>query len=184
MATTICVLLLALTCFSPLGWADTLTLQNNAEINGRTSYKNGTFKVIARYRSGTKTLKLDRADLRSLEVNARDFNPGEPPKDISIFVDHLTSTRNASDDSTEASGRQKAAAKAADKQGKSTAVNHPVLGAESFNPSTDDVLWLRTKSKLTGRLVSIESGNLTFESGKEERRFQLDEVATILIAPN
>ena len=161
-----------------------MTLQNNSEINGRTSYSDGTFRVVARYRSGAKTIKLDRAELRSIEVNSRDFNPGEPPKDISIFVDHSTSTRNASDDGSDASGHKRARSEMAAANDKSAAVNHPLLGDEGYNPSTDDVLWLRTKSKLTGRLVSINNGNVRFEIGKESRLLPLEEVARILIAPN
>jgi len=163
-----------------IGLADTLTLRNNAEINGKISYHNGTFALTARYTSETKTIKLDRADVRTIEINARDFNPGEPPKDLSIFVDHSTSTKDASDQKNNSSKSRTVVATTPTEK----PVGHLVLGTDEFNPSTDDVLWLRNKNKLTGHLVSIEDGQLNFAQGKAGKQFPVGQVATILIAPN
>lgn len=164
--------------------ADTLTLRNNSEINGRISYHDGTFVIAARYGSETKTAKVDRADVRAIEINARYFNPGEPPKDLSIFAYHSSSTKDASDQNAGSSGNKKDASKPHTEEGKPVGIRHSVLGTDDFNPSTDDVLWLRNKNKLTGHLVSIENGQLTFKQGKAGKQFQVGQVATILIAPN
>src|SRR2546430_17468229 len=103
----VCGFFLALASFVRLSSADTLTLRNNAEINGKISDQDGAFTITARYRSETKTAKFDRADVRTVEINARDFNPGEPPKDLSIFVYHSASTRDASDQKTNSLGNNK-----------------------------------------------------------------------------
>jgi hypothetical protein len=173
----------SLTLFVSISSADTLTLRNNAEINGSISYHDGTFTITARYGSETKTAKFDRADVRAIEINARYFNPGEPPKDLSIFVYHSTSTKDASTKAG-SSGNKKDVSKRPTGDGKPVDIRHSVLGTDDFNPSTDDVLWLRNKNKLTGHLVSIENGQLTFKQGKAGKQFQVGQVATILIAPN
>jgi hypothetical protein len=171
-----------LTLLNTSGLADTITLQDNSEVNGKTSYHDGTFVLEARYRSGTKTMKWNRADVRMVEINSREFNPGEPPKDISLFTDHETSTRNASEDEPNLSKR-KSGTKTARKVNPDS-VNHSVLDGDQFNPSTDDVVWLGTKVKVTGRLVSIKDSNITFEDKKAGKRFQASDAARILIAPN
>src|SRR5690348_5363213 len=91
-------LLLSITGFPVFGFANTVTLRNNAEINCVVSYQDGTFTFVARYATGSKTFKFDRAEVRTIEINQRDFNPGEPPKDISIFDQRSADTRNASQD--------------------------------------------------------------------------------------
>src|ERR1700719_4052857 len=97
MLRIVLILLLTATFFATCGWADTVTLRSNAEINGSVSYEGGAFSISAKYKSGTKISKFDRAEVRTVEINARNFNPGEPPKDISIFEDRTASTRDAAD---------------------------------------------------------------------------------------
>ena len=178
---------LAFVCLAQWAWADTMVLQNNAEINGRATYRNGTFTMIARYRTGSRTIKLDRSEVRIVEFNARTFNPGEPPRDISIFLDHSTSTRNASGDPVsdhEQAKQDSASAESSAKSGHTADVHHRILSQDDFNPSTDDVVWLRTKGKVTGRLVSIDAERVMLQQSKKGEQFELQQVATILVAPN
>lgn len=88
--------LLLTAMFAVCSSADTMTLRSNAEINGSISYDGSTFTVAARYKDATKTLKFDRAEVRTVEINARNFNPGEPPRDISVFDKRIAGTRWAS----------------------------------------------------------------------------------------
>ena len=166
------------TLFIVSGWADTMTLRNNAEVNGRITYQNDAFTVTSRYRGGSKTFKFDRAEVRTIEINRRDFNAGEPPKDISIFDERSSSEKNASQEQRKVSGST------TDAVARATPSQHQVLASGDFNPSTDDVIWLRNKTKLTGRLLSIESGHLLIKQGKKEKQVQMPEVTTVLVAPN
>lgn len=162
------------------GWADTLTLRNNAEINGQVSYRNGAFTVKARYGRETATKTFDRSEVRTVEINHRDFNPGEPPADISVFEEHPTDTRNASH--TAAQRKKKHAHN--QNRSQSAAEKHSILNSGSSNPSTDDVVWLQDKTKITGRLSSINNGQLILELGNHTSQVKLTDVTTILVAPN
>lgn len=160
--------------------ADTLTLRNNAELNGQVRYQDDAFRVTARYHSGTKTKTFHRAEVRTIEINGRDFNSGEPPTDISVFGDRSTATRDASQSLSVRKKKDKSLTEA-------DQVKHPahtVLTNDEPNPSTTDVIWLKDKQELTGRLVSIENGQLTFANGKTSKKFNLRSIAAILVAPD
>ncbi len=172
---------MSLACSTPFGWGDTLTLRDNSEINGRTSYQDGTFSVTARFRSGAKVITIDRAEVQTVEINSRDFNSGEPPKDVSIFYEKRVSTRDASAQQSSLSAKRKRQAKLSTG---SEGATHSILEGSDFNPSTDDVLWLRNSSRMTGRLVSINNGEVRLEGVKKDSKLQLGDVVKILIAPN
>lgn len=159
--------------------ADTLTRRSNAEINGLITFSGDEFTVVARYRSVSKTLFVDRADVKTVEVNTRDFNSGEPPHDISIMREHSPVTRDASRE------KKRASSKGSYADSKSGRAKHSVINSENFNPSTDDVIILRSpKGSVTGRLISIENGQVTVEKGNARKSVPLQDVATILVAPN
>ncbi len=165
---------------TPFVCADTLTLRNNAEINGRVRYADSAFSVAARYSTGSsQTRTFDRKEVLTLEFNQRDLNPGPPPTDISVFAERKSDTKDAahpiadtgkSEDSPNPNGTKRA-------RGAFT-----TLASDDHSPS-DDVIWLRNKKKLAGRLVKIESGKITVQSGKKRKSLDSGEVATVLISP-
>lgn len=163
------------------GWADTVTFRNNAELNGVVRYRNDDFTVTARYKNGTRTNTFHRAEVRSVEINARDFNPGEPPTDISVFEDRTAATRPGSNSqSSQKTGSDSGdAASQGNQHGR-----RKVLDPDEPNPSTTDLIWLRDKSELFGRLVSIESGQLTVANKKGKKKLKVKDVMTILVAPD
>jgi hypothetical protein len=165
--------LLTAAVFSAMGSGETVTLRNNAEINCRLSYQDGTFTLVARYPKGTKTFKFDRAEVGTIEINKRDFNPGEPPKDFTVFDARSSTARDASmGNPAQAKKKDQAPPK------------HSVLDSEEFNPSTEDVFWLQNKTKITGHLLKVDSKQITIGEGKERHQLQIDDVATVLVAPN
>jgi hypothetical protein len=166
-------MLLSAALFPAMGSAETVTLRNNAEINCRLSYQDGTFILVARYPKGTKTFKFDRAEVGTIEINKRDFNPGEPPKDFTVFDARSSAAKDASMGNS---------AQPMKKSGGSQ--KHSVLDSEEFNPSTDDVFWLQNKTKVTGHLLKVDSRQMTIEKGKESHQLQIEDVATVLVAPN
>lgn len=163
--------------------ADTLTLRNNAEINGKISYEHEDFVVRARYPGGTKTITFQRNEVRTLEVNGRDFNPAESPTDLSFFAARPTGTGEAS--RQEAVRKEQHGGARAPKQGKrSGSGGHSVLNFGGSNPSTTDVVWLRDNGEVRGRLVQIEAGQLTIETGRGTQELDLERVARVLVAPD
>jgi hypothetical protein len=160
-------------------WADTLTLRNHSEINGHVQYADGTFSVEAKYSKGPKTWAFDRTEVLTLEFNDRDFNTGAPPSDISVFAAHTSILHNASNGSEPEHGRETNAHNKAP-----NSLGHPVLSNERYNPSTEDIIWLRDKSKLAGRLVRIEANHLTIQTQGKGKKLEAGKVTTILIAPN
>jgi hypothetical protein len=121
--------------------------------------------------------------VRTVEINARDFNPGEPPTDISIFEERSAATRDASHPETQRKN-DKGSSNTPTQAKQSGPAGHTVLNFDESNPSTTDVIWFRNKTKLTGRLVRIEDGQLTIESGRDSKKFNLGDVATVLVAPD
>jgi len=159
--------------------ADTLTLRNNSEINGRVSYSDGAFTVAARYKAGSQTRTFDKLEVRVLELNKRDFNPGAPPKEVSIFDERASATKDASHDTSQ---KKPPKANSDSTMHDHSSSRHSVFAGD-YDP-TADVIWLRNKTKLVGRLVKIENGQITFQSGKKDKSLQSGEVATVAIAPN
>jgi len=86
--------------------------------------------------------------------------------------------------------RDKEQTKDADEYGKrkqrgsegKAAPTHSVLKSND-NPS-DDVIWLRNKTRLAGRLIKIENGVLTVQTNSKDKNLDSGQVATVLIAPN
>jgi hypothetical protein len=174
--------LLASTMLEPFLHADTLTLRSNAEINGSVHYIDGAFSVTARYQNDRQTKTItrtyDREEIQTLEFNNRDFNSKEPPTDISIFAGRPSATLDAS------ATQQHKNSGATGQRDKSKSPTSSVLAADESNPSMDDVILLRNKTRLAGRLVKIENGQVVFHSGSKDKSFDAAQVATILIAPN
>jgi hypothetical protein len=177
------VLLLTVALLAPFLQADTVTLRNNAEINGRVDYADGAFSVTARYGSGTHTTTFDRAEVRTLEFNERDFNSGAPPTDISILKGQTASaTRDASHDVTKHKDG-KPQESSAEQSGNSSPPKHSVLGPGEYNPS-DDVIWLRNKTNLACRIIRIVNGQVTFRVDSKDRSLDSRQVAIVLVSFN
>jgi len=164
--------------------ADTLTLRNNTEINGWVSYSDDAFSVVARYSSGKQNRTYGRGEVRTLEFNQRDFNSGAPPKDISVFEGRKTATQSAAHDMSAQAHQvgKNASAESSAANSHSSSVGHSVLAGDE-NP-TADVIWLRSKQKLTGRLMEVKNGKLTFQVDKKDKNLQSGDVAGVLVAPN
>lgn len=63
---------------------DTLTLSDYQSLNGRVSYSAGEFTVSAIFTGGVKEIySIPRTEVKSLEINQTDFNPGAPPFSLS-----------------------------------------------------------------------------------------------------
>lgn len=167
-------------CLIPSLRADTLTLRDNAEINGRIRYAEGTFFVMARYRGSSRTLKFDRSEVLTLEFNDRDFNSSAPPKDLSVFSARTSGIQNASNGTNHA---QKIRGKG-EREGLASQKHSP-LSEDEFNPSVEDVIWFRNKSKVVGRLEKIENNRITFQDEKgNPKGLDAAKISTVLIAPN
>jgi hypothetical protein len=176
MNTTVLSLIITSFSLAPFACADTLTLRNNAEINGQVRYADGAFSITARYSAGSPlTRTFDRKEVLTLEFNQRDFNSGPPPKDISVFIGRESATNNAA---YEVSDKPETAA-------------HPTAQGQpsgqsplaSVHSPSDDVIRLRNKKELSGRLVKIENGKLTLQSGKKSNSLDSGRVAAVVVAP-
>ena len=172
-----------LVALSPCGMrADTITLRSNAEINGRVQYENDEFTIAARYHDGERSITFDRREILTVEINSRQFNAGEPPKNISVLEARSTGTRDASRDNTGGSGTRSDSRLEKRRQhpaGKTQSTMSP----DSVDRAKTDVVWLRNQTKLLGRLVSLRKGQLTIKSGQEDKNVDVQEVLTVLVAP-
>src|SRR6266851_3199275 len=97
--------LLGSTILSSIAYGDTLTLRSNIEINGQVQYANDAFTLAAKYKTGKRTYTFGRGEVKSVEINNRDFNPGEPPISVSTFDTKVASTRDASQESPSTSNK-------------------------------------------------------------------------------
>ncbi len=161
--------------------ADTLTLRSNVEINGRVEYEEDAFTITARYHNGDRKRTYDRKEVLTLEISSRDFNPGEPPKEIGVTEARSGATRDASR-AVAASG-QSGSNGATEKQSQRASARRSVLGSDDFDRATTDVVWLRDQTNAKGRLVSLKNGHLTIKGREGIREIDLQNVATVLVAP-
>jgi hypothetical protein len=162
--------------------ADTLTFRNNAELNGSVRFADDSFTVTARYAAGTKTTTFQRAEVRMLEINGRDFNPGEPPREVSVFKERAAATTDAAHPENRR-GMERSPRPGSRPAEQSARAERSMFGSGDLNPSTTDVIWLRSKIKVEGRLVRIDDGELTVQSLRSTKKLKLIDVVTVLMAP-
>lgn len=162
--------------------ADTLTLRNNAELNGQVQFENGSFTIKARFRAGDRTITFDRKEVRSLELNSRDYNSGAPPPQLSNLDAQNTATKDASksfppvtsDNSTQDNSKKKNG---------TTTLKAP-LSSDEFESATQDTVCLRDQAKLVGRVMRIQKGLLAIKIGEKTKEIDVLHVTTVLVAPN
>lgn len=160
-------------------WADTLTLRNNAEINGSVQYMNDAFTITARYTSGDQTITYDRREVRTLEINSRNFNSGEPPTNISMFGKRVPGTEDAGH--TEPAANVPRKEKPPQKKGPGAA-NLSIFTTDNYDRMTMDVVLLKNKMRLVGRIASLQNGLLTIQGGNENEQISTQQVAKVLVA--
>lgn len=165
--------------------ADTLTLRSNEEINGQVQYENDAFTIIAGYRAGDRKVTFDRREVLTVEINSRNFNPGEPPKNISILEARSTATKDASAPAAEHKEPTPTAEPDAHGQPAHNSTQS-VRDADEFDRATTDVLWLRDKTRVLGRLVRIKNGRVTVKTNGDNKQKEMEAggIATVLVAPN
>ena len=111
------------------------------------------------------------------------MNPGEPPISISRLDQGAGVVRDGSRAATDSSGTNSNGQAANDKPAhKST--NPSIWTAEASEGAADDVIYLRNKLKLVGRVILIEKGYITIQKGNTSKRVDEQTVITVLIAPN
>lgn len=169
MITTIVLLLCALNVR-----ADTLTLRNNGELNGRVQYDNEAFTITAKYSDQSITLSFDRKEVMSVEFNSRESNPGKPHSDISVFEITKGNTHDASDEQKHRPMPRNKATQAA---------NDKVAIFEDKSSHSDDVLWFKDHSRLNGRIVQLRNGILLLNQQGKSVEIKVQQIATILVAP-
>jgi hypothetical protein len=170
------IALLAFLFLEPSLWADTLTLRSNAEINGSVQYDNNAFTVTARYSSGDHKITYGRREVRTLEINSREFNPGEPPTNISMFSEHIPGTEDAAHTAS-SSKKEKPAGKK-----RLGAGNLSVFVTEDYDRMTTDVIMLQNKTKLVGRIARLQNGYLTIQNGSETKEVAAQQVVIVRLA--
>ena len=167
------LIFLSLSVCSQKVWADTLTLRSNTEINGRVRFEKDTFSITAEYNSGEKTFKLDRREVKSLEINPREFNAGEPPLNVSVFDAFITKRKDASASGSPANDSapvHETPTKQDDPSNKS------IFASSTSDAGTSDIIWLKDKTKVLGRMTLIQKGYITLRIGKQDK--QIDEKKT------
>jgi hypothetical protein len=174
---------LGFAALSPTLWADTLTLRSNIEINGQIQYEKEAFTVTAKYKTGKKNFTFDRREVRSLEFNARDFNPGEPPVSVSTFDPSVATTKDASQEVSANINNGSTEEKKSGKKQTDSSKTSP-LASDSYELATSDVIWLRDKTKLVGRVTLIQKGYITIQIGKGNKQVEEQKAATVLVAPD
>ena len=162
--------------------ADTLTLRNNAELNGQVQYESDSFTISARFHTGTRTFTFNRKEVRSLEVNSRDYNPGAPPAQFTNLDARATGTRDAMSPSKPGDESNSIQNNSKNKRG-STTLKSP-LSTDEFNSAVEDTVCLRDQTKLVGRVTRIRNGSLAIQIGSKVKRIDVLQVTTVLIAPN
>jgi hypothetical protein len=160
---------------------DTLTRSSHEEINGKVSYTSDDFSITARYSNGARTTTFNRKEVLSIEFNDRDFNSGSPPKDISVFDGRSLTTKDASREVTAASDENKRKKSQTLQDHKS--VHHSVMASNDYNPS-DDVISLRDNTRIVGRLVKIEDGQVTLQTKSEDKKVSSKQVTSVLVSHN
>ena len=161
--------------------ADTLTLRNNAELNGQVQYENDSFTISARFRTGTRTITFNRKEVRSLEVNPLDSNSGAPPPQFTNLDAQTAKTKDAMATSTHHAANPT--------QNSSQNRNGPVtakspLSTDEFDSATNDTVCLRDQTRLVGRVTLIQKGSLRIQIGNKVKQIDVRQVAAVLIAPN
>jgi hypothetical protein len=160
----------------PSLWADTLTLRSNVEINGTVQYDNDAFTITARYAGGDQKVTYDRREVRTLEINSRNFNSGEPPTNISMFDKRITGTEDAAHTSSNPPKEKPVQKK------RSGAANPSIFAADDYDRMTTDVVLLQNKSRLVGRIALLQNGYLTIQNGSETKQLPAKQVAIVLLA--
>ena len=163
--------------------ADTLTLRNNAELNGQVQYESDSFTISARFHTGTRTFTFNRKEVRSLEVNSRDYNPGAPPAQFTNLDAQATGTRDAMSSSKLGDEGNSIQNNSKNKKRGTTTLKSP-LSTDEFNSAAEDTVCLRDQTKLVGRVTRIRNGFLAIQIGNKVKRIDVLQVTTVLIAPN
>ena len=173
--------IVGLAALNPPLRADTLTLRSNIEINGQVQYANDAFTVTAKYNNGKKIFTFGRKEVQSLEINSRDFNPGEPPISVSTFDPRVANARDASLEApTTDKNRDSTKEKTGEKK-QSGSSQSSVLGADTVL-AANDLVWLKDKSKIVGRVTLIEKGAITIQIGNANKQIDEQKVVTVLVA--
>jgi hypothetical protein len=180
MSMKLLLALMGLASSDPTLRADTLTLRSNIEINGQVQYANDAFTITAKYKSDTKTFKFGRKEVQSLEINTRDFNPGEPPISVSTFDPQVARAHDASMDAPTGKGAVSKSDKPVQKKQNGPATS-TALGANNAL-ATDDVVWLKDKSKLVGRVTLIDKGRIEIQIGTGNKQIEEQKAVTVLVA--
>jgi hypothetical protein len=181
-AKAICVALVLIFATGSV-WADTVTLRNNVEINGAVEYERDAFTITGRFKGGKKTLTYDRRQVLSIEINARDVNPGEPPISVSMFKQDSGIVRDGSKEAANNTGAN-AAAQYPNANGKGQPAAGSIWSPTKSDGISGDVIVLRDKTKIVGRIILIQKGSITIQNGNASNRLEEERVATVLIAPN
>jgi len=59
-------------------YGDTITMKIGMEVNGRITYEETTFTVVAKFAGGQRTLTIKRENVVKVEINMTDYNSGTP----------------------------------------------------------------------------------------------------------
>lgn len=160
---------------------DTLTLRSNAEMNGSVEYGDDAFTITANYQNGMRKVTFDRREILTVEINTRDFNPGKPPKQISVTEARSEATKDAS---RSQSGRgESSSGKPHEEHQSDKSLKGSVADAEDVDRATTDVVWLHDHTKIPGRLISLKEGRLTIKCHDVIREVDVQNVSTVLVAP-
>ena len=170
--------LLGFTSLSPIAYADTLTLRSNIEINGLVQYENDAFALAAKYKTGGRTYTFDRREVKSVEINNRAYNPGEPPTSVSTFDPKVASAKDAAQQLS--AGKGHTAIKK--RESGSSKVSVFVTGKDDL--ATSDVIWLTDKTKLVGRVLLIQNEHVTIQTRSGQKQVEEQKVVSVLVAPD
>ena len=162
--------------------ADTLTLRNNAELNGQVQYENDSFTISARFRAGNRTIAFNRKEVRSLELNSRDYNSGAPPPQLSNLDAQTSVIKDAARPDARASTGTSPQDASTKKNGAITPKSP--LSSDQIDSATQDTVCLRDQTKLVGRVKRIQKGSLVVQIGDKMKEVDALKVTTVLIAPN
>ena len=85
MKTTLGTLALLTLFTSAPAYPDTVTMTNHLSVNGVVKQmENRIILLDAKFREGTKSLTVYMSEVESIEFNSTTFNPGAPPKVLTI----------------------------------------------------------------------------------------------------
>ncbi len=162
--------------------ADTLTLRNNSELNGRVQYENDSFTISAQFGTGTRTYTFNRKEVRSVELNPLESNSGAPPPQFTNLDAQTTKTKDAMSPSTRRDAANPTQNSSKNKNGTATAKSP--LSTDEFDSATNDTVCLRDQTRVVGRVTLIQKGSLLIQIGNKVKPINVRQVAAVLIAPN